>query len=155
MVVQSNQGISKTFLLALTCLITLGCKDHGLERKFLDQPPGSRVERLRRYSLAEQYRIFRYGMDTKEPPAMELAGPIAERGSDAVPFLVNKLNADADDIAVRDIVLIFERMEASRSYSVRADASLMSLLTSKVSKMKDNGWQDVCLKGLDRIRGAN
>jgi hypothetical protein len=59
--------------------------------------------------------IFRYGNDQKEPPAMELAGPIAERGGEAVPFLLNKLNVDKGDIAVRDILLIFETMETSGS----------------------------------------
>ena len=85
---------------------------------------------------------------------MELAGPIAERGAEAVPFFVSKLKVDEDDIAVRDILLIFERMEASGSYDVKADASLMTLLTSKVSEMKDKGWQDTCLKKLERIRGS-
>jgi hypothetical protein len=150
--VQSSQGISRRFLLALTCLVAIGCKDHALEKSFFHKPPADRVERLRRYSLEEQYRIFRYGNDFKEPPAMELAGPIAERGAEAVPFLVNKLNVDEGDIAVRDILLIFERMESLGSYNLKADASLMSLLTSKVSEMKDKGWQDICLKDLERIR---
>jgi hypothetical protein len=152
MVVQNNQEIGRHLLMALTCLIAAGCNDRNLEKSFFEKPAVDRVQRLRRYSLDEQYRIFRYGMDAKEPPAMGLAGPIADRGADAVPFLVNKLNVDADDIAVRDILLIFERMQTSRSYNVKADASLMSLLTSKVSEVKDKGWQDTCLKGLKEIR---
>lgn len=150
--VRSNQEISRSFLLALTCLIAIGCKGHGLEKRFFDEPAGNRVERLRRYSLDEQYRIFRYGMDRLEPPAMGLRGPIAESGASAVPFLANKLNVDTDDIAVRDIVLIFDMMEVTGSYNVKADASLMTVLTSKVAGMKNKAWQDMCLKVLKEIR---
>jgi hypothetical protein len=85
---------------------------------------------------------------------MELAGPIAENGARAVPFLMDQLNASADDIAVRDILLIFEKMEASGSYNVKADAPLMGVLTSKVLGMKDQGWRDTCLKMMQRIKDS-
>jgi hypothetical protein len=137
---------------ALTCLIAIGCKGQDLEKRFFHEPAGNRVERLRRYSLDEQYRIFRYGMDRLEPPAMGLRGPIAERGAAAVPFLANKLNVDTDDIAVRDIELIFAMMEVTGSYNVKADASLMTVLTSKIAGMKSKAWQDMCLKVLKEIR---
>lgn len=146
------KAISMPIILALSCLVALGCRNHQLEQSFFDKPPGDRVERLRQYSLGDQYKIFRYGNDVKEPPVMQLADPIAERGAAAVPFLIDQLNANADDIAVRDILLIFERMQASGSYNVKADARLMDALASKVSGMKDKDWQAICLKGLRRIR---
>jgi RHS repeat-associated protein len=147
-------SMSLPITLFLACLVALGCRDHQLERSFFDKPAGSRVERLRQYSLADQYKIFRYGNDFKEPPVMELADPIAERGAAAVPFLVDQLRASADDIAIRDILLIFETMEASRSYNVKADTSLMGVLASKVSGMKDKDWQAICLKKLQRIKDS-
>jgi hypothetical protein len=85
---------------------------------------------------------------------MELAGPIAERGAAAVPFLTDRLNASDGDITVRDISLIFETMEASGSYKVSADTRLMGVLASKVSGMKDRDWQATCLKMLQRIKGS-
>jgi hypothetical protein len=91
------QRMSKTMIMpiivALSCFIVAGCRNHQVEHSFFDRPPEDRLERLRGYSLAEQYKIFRYGHDVKEPPVMELAGPIAERGASAVPFLVDQLNA--------------------------------------------------------------
>jgi len=146
-----SKAMSMPLALALVCLIALGCRDHHLEESFFDKPAGDRVDRLRQYSLADQYKIFRYGNDVKEPPAMELSGPIAERGAAAVPFLMDQLNASADDIAVRDILSIFERMESSGSYDVKANISLMQLLAAKVSGMKDKDWQAICLKKLQRI----
>lgn len=94
------------FALVLVVLL-LGCENHDLEKNFFKQPLANRVERLRSYPLADQYKIFRYGNDRKEPALMDLADPIAERGATAVPFLVDKLNSESADIAVRDIVLIF------------------------------------------------
>jgi hypothetical protein len=148
------KAMSMPLTLALACFITLGCRNHHLEKRFFDKPAGDRVERLRQYSLADQYKIFRYGNDAKEPPAMELAGPIAERGAAAVPFLTDRLNASDGDITVRDISLIFETMEASGSYKVSADTRLMGVLASKVSGMKDRDWQATCLKMLQRIKGS-
>jgi len=147
-----SKAMSIPLTLVLGCFMALGCRDHHLEKSFFDKPAADRVERLRQYSLADQYKIFRYGNDRKEPPAMELANPIAERGASAVPFLMEQLNASAEDIAVRDILLIFETMEASGSYNVKADAPLMGVLASKVSGMKDKDWQAICLKMLQGIK---
>jgi hypothetical protein len=136
------------------CILAIGCENHDLEEKFFKQPLLTRVERMRRYPLADQYKIFRYGNDMVEPPLMDLADPISERGSAAVPFLLNRLNSEQDDIAVRDILLIFETMARSKSYDVRSDAALMIALDSRVSKMKDQGWRDICLKRLQWIKDS-
>jgi len=140
--------------LLLGTFILLGCENHDLEENFFKQPLANRVERLRGYPLAEQYRIFRYGNDKKEPPFIDLAEPIAERGAAAVPFLVDQLNSESQDIAVRDILLVFETMATTKSYDVKSDAALMGTFSSKVSTMKDQGWKDTCLKMLKRIRNT-
>lgn len=83
---------------------------------------------------------------------MELALPIAERGAAAIPFLKDQLKASRDDISVRDLLLILERMDSSGSYIVHADASLMGPLDSKVSETRDNEWKATCTKMLQRIK---
>jgi hypothetical protein len=150
-----SKAMSILFTLILACFMALGCREHHLEKDFFDKSPGDRVERLRQYSLDDQYKIFRYGNDHIEPPTMSLAPPTAERGASAVPFLVDQLKATTDDIAVRDIVLIFETMEDSGSYNVKADTALMRVLGSKVSGMKDRDWQAICLKQLQGINETN
>ncbi len=148
-----SKAMSVPLTLVLGCSIAFGCRNHHhLEKTFFHKPAADRVERLRQYSLADEYKIFRYGMDFSEPSVMELAGSIAERGAAAVPFLIDQLNASADDIAIRDILVIFERMQASGSYKVNADTALMGVLAFKVSGMKDKGWQAICLKMLQRIK---
>jgi hypothetical protein len=136
------------------CLFVLGCKHDRLEESFFDRPPSSRLERLRsHYSLEDQYKIFRYGNDQIEPPVMELAEPIAERGETAVPFLVSQLSS-GDDLTVRDVLLIFQAMAKSKRYDVKHDQVLMRLLASKVSGMKREGWRKVCLDMLQGIRNS-
>jgi hypothetical protein len=145
--------ISSQFMVVCVLLPFLGrCGGHDLEKAFFPGPSANRVERLREYSLPDQYKIFRYGNDQREPPAMELALPIAERGCAAVPFLTDQLKGSKDDVEVRDILLIFERMDSAGSYRVHADASLMKLLDSKVSAMKDQDWRATCTKMLQRIK---
>jgi len=144
-----------TIRLALVlALLLLGCENHDLEEDFFKRPLADRVERLRRYPLGDQYKIFRYGNDVKEPPLMDLADPIAEKGATAVPFLLGQLNYKSDDITVRDVVLIFETMATSKSYDVKSDNALMSVLNSKISTMKNQGWKGNCLIMLQRIKGS-
>jgi hypothetical protein len=107
---------------------------------------------MRQYSLEQQFDIFRYGNDRVEPPLLDLAKPIAERGKSVIPFLLTKLKEmKSEDIGTRDVVSIFEEMAFSGSYDVKADAALMQTLSLKVSNMKNRGWQDSCRQMLDRI----
>jgi len=138
----------------LICLSVSGCKHPSLEKGFFDKPLGDRNERIRYYSLEDQYKIFRYGNDRIEPPFLELAEPIAEKGPAAVPFLLEKLNTNADDITVRDILFIFERMAQSKSYDVKSDATLMDVLTIKINGMKDKEWKAITLRMLQRIKDS-
>ena len=146
--------MSTRVILVLACFIALGCESHGLEESFFKQPLANRVERLRQYRLEDQYKIFRYGMDRKEPPLMDLSIPIAERGATAVAFLQDQLSSTSDDITIRDILIVLERMASYHTYDVKSDTALMTTLASKVSGMKDKGWQPICLKGIQQIRDS-
>ena len=140
------------FVCFFMCLSTFGCEHPRLEESFFNKPLGDRLDRLRQYSLEDQYKIFRYGNDRIEPPLMGLADPIAERGAAAIPFLLRQLDSKADDLAIRDILMIFATMAYSKSYDVKSDEPLMTMLASKVSGMKDKEWQEICLKMLQRIK---
>src|ERR1700737_4146127 len=103
-----NCGLITVFV--FLCL--LGCDSRRMERDFFRQSPETRLVRFRRYSLDDQYKIFRYGNDVVEPPVLGLANPIAERGPEVVPFLLAKLNSERDDTSIRDIMFIFSVMAA-------------------------------------------
>src|SRR5947208_2525812 len=120
---------------AVAMSLIVACEAQSLEEDFFKQPLATRIDRLRGYALADQYRIFRYANDKMEPPLMDLAAPIAERGSSAVPFLVEQLKGD--DVTTRDVLLIFSRMALLKFYDVADDAQLMSTLRAKVDGMKN------------------
>ena len=147
--------VATTAFVLAAGLAFLACGKHTLEEKFFAQPPETRLERLRQYPLEDQYKIFRYGNDRREPPAIGLAKAIAERGASAVPFLVRQLDSKPDDIAVRDLLEIFETMANSKSYAVSQDPALMATLEAKVSEMRDREWQAICRKMLKRIKDLN
>ena len=145
----------------LLAAVTVGCPidacngRYRMERTFFGEPAGTRVERLRRYALPDQYRVFRYGMDRREPPDAELADPIAERGKMAVPFLLEQLAGTPDDKTVDDILLIFEAMARLKTYGVPGDMDLMATLTARVSGMKDPFWRAEATRTLASIKAIS
>lgn len=143
-------------LISLIAVLTLmGCASDHLQTEFFRQPPETRLVRFRQYSLDDQYKIFRYGNDMVEPPVLGLANPIAERGAQVVPFLFGHLKSEGDDASVRDIMLIFSVMAASKAYNVKSDAALMKTLDAAVAGMRDKGWQYTCAAMLKRIKEAS
>jgi hypothetical protein len=139
--------------LTVACPLEFACDGrYQLERSFFRQPAQSRVERLRRYELPDQYKIFRYGIAKREPPAYNLADPIAERGKMAVPFLLEQVSGTPDDITVRDVLLILEAMARLKTYDVQRDTVLMKTLSLKVSTMRDAFWKEMAMRSLEDIR---
>ncbi len=131
-----------------------GCGNYRFERHVVfGGPPASRIDRVRQYSLEDQYRIFRYGNDVVEPPLFGLAEPIAERGATAIPFLQKQLTAKPDDTTVRDLLLIFQEMTSLKSYDVKGDSVLMSTLDTRVAAIKNKEWRSVCSRMLRSIKG--
>ena len=130
----------------------LACQ-HQFEQRFFDNPDG-RVERSRQLPLDQQYKLFRYGMDVRHPPALDMALPIAERGAAAVPFLLDQLEADRTDKATDQILIVFFRMQLLKTYDVKADASLMNVLSTRVQRIKDEESRRISSATLQRIRGS-
>lgn len=109
---------------------------------------------MRKYSLQDQFRIFRYGVDKIEPPDLELANPIAERGVTVVPFLMQQLRLTKDDLAIRDILLILRTMLRFKTYAVNRDAALMNALQERIVTMKDLRWKSFCEEKFEDIKYA-
>jgi hypothetical protein len=132
--------------------LVAGCNSSSLEKNFFREHVADSVEQLRTYPLEQQYKIFRYGNDVVEPPLMELAVPIAERGATAIPFLTAQLNTDSDDFAVRDIVLILDKMALLKTYDVKGDTQLMTIAEARISGMRDKDWRRITSKMFQRIK---
>lgn len=142
----------KCLCLVMCGISVVGCASNRLEKDFFfDNPAATRIDRLRQLSLEEQYRVFRFGNDEIHPPLIGLALPIAEKGREAVPFLLEQIEPSTEDVAARDILQLFETMESIKSYDVKSDAVVMDALRDLVASMSDSGWRDVCEKMLGRI----
>lgn len=147
-----------SFLITLVLggfLAFAGCSNHKLEKDFFfGAPAATRMDRLRQYSLEDQYRLYRYGSDKFHPPLIGLAKPIAERGCGATPFLLEKLNPPVDDIAVRDVLHIFATMSTINSCDVKSNLPVMDVLRRRVEAMRDGDWKKVCEEMIKRIESA-
>ena len=139
-------------ILIYVLLISCNNKDNQFEKKFFSLPPAERSAVMRSASLEDQYKIFRYGMDKREPPVLSLAEPIAAKGSSAIPFLTEQLRSSTDDATVRDVLWILQRMASSRTYDVKRDTNLTGLLEKKISTIKSAWWRDRCKSNLERRR---
>ena len=126
-----------------------------MERSFFREPVGTRVERFRQYNLQDQYKIFRFGLDRREPPNFELADPIAEKGEMVVPFLLEQLNGTPDDQTVDDVIVIFEAMARLKAYNVSRNAGLMATLTSRMLEMNDEHSKASASKALEYIKNSS
>lgn len=134
------------------CLaFALGCQSHVFEKRFFREDLASRVERARKLPLEQQYKLFRYGNDVIHPPLMDMAIPIAERGKAAVPFLLEQLHTDDDDLAAEDILLVFYRMAALGTYPVKSDPTVMDALQARVSNLENRERRTTAEKTLKRI----
>lgn len=142
-------------LFVLGCMLIVASNNHQLEKDFFfKQPRETRLERMRQYSVENQYKIYRYGHDKIEPPALYLAAPIAEKGAAVIPFLTEQLKSEKDDLAVRDVLYLLERMQWMKTYDVRKDTSLMQLLDTRVSAIKNKNVEYSSRDTLEHIKNA-
>jgi hypothetical protein len=143
--------------IAVFCAFLLGsCNSDGkLEKDFFHKYRRvERVEKMRQYSLEDQYKIFRYGMDKVEAAEWTLADPIAEKGIAVMPFLTAKLNS-ADDLTVRDILIILWQMSYLKAYEVRQDTTLIHFLEDRVPRIKNPDLQYMSRSLLDNMKVAH
>lgn len=119
---------------------------------FYKLPLRQRIETFPTYGFDDQYAIYLYGNQAREPPAIYLAKPFAAQGEKVVASLSLRLEKTTNDSTIRDLVLVFSEMNSQHSYNVSDDATLMQLLRSAVSRMKNPGWKEISAKELASIK---
>jgi len=76
----SLRGPATAVMFLGCCTVLGGCANHRLEKEFFfKNSAATRMDRLRQYSLDDQYRLFRYGNDRIEPPLTGLAKPLQRK----------------------------------------------------------------------------
>jgi len=151
------QVASRTIVRAvcMTLLIFFSCNCEGVPQGSFQMPPDRRDAEFEKYDFDTQYKIYICGQQKVEPPMMHLSLPFAREGGRIVPRLEAKLESAHDDLTIRDIVRLFRVMNDLGTYDVAADKSLMEELRSKVTGMKDPGWQKITENMLLKIQAKS
>jgi len=145
--------LHRYFLGAALILLSSACTPSSVGADFY-RNYSEEDARIKKYSLEDQYQIYRYGSDVIEPPDVGLGAVIAQKGQQVVPFLLTKLDekTDSDDLRTRDILMIFEFMQQSNYYDVRSDKNVMDHLERAVNTLDHSPWAAVCRRTLDDIK---
>lgn len=131
-------------------LYLTGCSCQSIECDFMRGSLDTAEARLSSYPLDQQYGIFRYTNTEVHPPMLWLANPIARRGAEAIPFLVQRLKTAEDDTEFRDLLLILHRMVLFDTYDVRSNRQLIALLSERMASVQD--WNDVIVMMFSEIQ---
>ena len=93
-------------LLGALC-ITGACRTRD---PFFDLPAATQLETMSAYPLERQWQLYLYGYQRIHPPTLRLADPIAERGEQAVPYILGQLASSFNEIDFMSALWVFERM---------------------------------------------
>jgi hypothetical protein len=100
---------------------------------FLALSPTNRDIEFKKYSAARQ--IDMYLCATKqEPPGLELADQISDRGEEAIPLLMEKLKTANSEVDKHDLIYVFEVM--SRTGYLRGRTDVVAEISDIVNGMK-------------------
>lgn len=151
------QVASRT-LAGLTCVLLLSCCtfDHprlpeGFSKEFFWMPGKQRDAEFKKQDFDTQYRIYIYGSQEIEPPAIDLAWTLAQEGGKIVQPLEAKLETVDDDLTIRDILLVFAAMSQLETYDVAGNKALLEELREKATGIKDPAWAIVAQDDLHEI----
>jgi len=120
-------------------------------RQFYSVSRPDDAQTLSKFPIEIQYQIYRRGADSMEPPRLELASPIAERGVGAIYFIKRQLESTSDGISVRDNLFILQTMQASGFYNVSEDRVLLNAARSACTRVRSSIWAGQCREFITTI----
>ncbi len=136
--------MNKTLLLSLLGWGLLSCSTNfSLEKEFFKENASTRLERLDKYSLEKQYKIFLYGNQVIHPPAKILANPIAKKGQQAIEYVLEQLKTSNNDLDFRDSLVIFDAVQRGDYYDICSDSRVIKTIRANNLKVKNLDWRKV------------
>jgi hypothetical protein len=135
----------------LSCLGGTGCPPLSMSaecRDFFLRPSSEREKLFPTYDLDKQLDLYRCGMN-RRPPDSSLPLFIAERGEAAIPTLLDKLEAEKDELFQYGIIDIFEVMSVKGYLRDRRD--VINRIRQVVAKMKVSTFREMAQKDLSQI----
>lgn len=141
-------------LLPLVLLACLGAGCGGVPPEyeaFLELPLNRQREELKKFPPEKQLEYYFAGLRYMHPGNQGLADPIAERGKDALPFLLGRLRGEKNERHKADIIFIFEMMHVSY-YNLKDEREVISLLEETKAGAKSPDLREKCDEALKLIR---
>ena len=138
-------------------LVVLSCRADDQAEAFFSGDASSRIDRLDRLPMDQQWKIFKYGNQVRHPPATVLASPIAKRGKVAVYYILDDLNGSESDLDYRDALVIFQTVQWGGYYNVCGDGTALERIQRNETRIADKSWKTVyaqMFNELCRPRGA-
>lgn len=136
-------------------LLLCGCEPSIREpegaKDFFNMSKASQKEDFKSRSLDGQYELYLFGMGVVHPPAMYLAEPFAQQGSEVVPFLTSKVKTAEDEFTIYAIVFVFSEMARQGQYDFSKDPQLVGVLETRVERMHGI-WRESTLEMLRDIK---
>jgi hypothetical protein len=133
----------------LICALGLSCSGVSKEcSDFFSQPVEQAEAKFRTYPIEKQFDLFSCGM-RMEPQVLWPAADLADRGDPAIPFLLDRLKKESDELSQDDIIFVFELM-SSKGY-LDNKPFVIDELTQIVSKMKNPSVKNLSQEKLRRI----
>lgn len=134
--------------LLLFCSFDSGCRPPAECREFLDLPLNRRHVEFRNYSIERQLDIYPCGR-SERPPDRSLAYIIAERGDEAIPFIVARLKSEQDEGNQDNLISILEVM--SYDGHLRGKQDVIEQIRQIISAMRFDAVRERSLERLRRI----
>jgi hypothetical protein len=135
-------------LLLLICMQLAGCAGKSFERDFFSGPIPDRNNRLSKYDLDSQWKLYLYGNQKIHPPTTELAEAFKNGGEPVFKFVIEKLDKTENELDYRDALGIFDAMQRSGSYRICEDKENLFKVINYKNKFKDQDWKNIYLKML-------
>lgn len=143
----------KRVLWCVIWLLTADCSAQGIESQFFAEGFQSRTERLERYPLDQQYKIFLYGNQIVHPPLTDLAIPIAKRGQTALDYILKELDHSQNDLDYRDSMVVFQTMQWGGYYNICRNSVAINRIKGNENRIRNVEWRNIysqMLEGLCR-----
>src|SRR5437016_4759081 len=102
-------GALTSLILAVAFLAGCGPRMPNEYKWFFDLSPKQQHAEMKKFPIDKQVDYYLIGMGYVHPPEMGLSEDIAERGKEALPYLMKRLQEE-DDSDRMDLMYVFKEM---------------------------------------------
>lgn len=144
-------ALSKLLLVVLVSGLLSSCLSPTMSpecRDFFSRPASQSEKLFRTYELDQQLELYRCGMN-RRPPDSSLPILIAERGGAVIPPLLDKLDAEQDELFQYAIIDIFLVLSIKGHLRDRRD--VVDHIRQVVAKMKVPAFREMAQDKLSQI----